>query len=82
MAEPVTGTREIAIPAEKVWAMVSDVSRMGEWSPENEGGSWLAGATGAQPGAEFRALNRLGKGKWKTWPRSWTPSPAAGSRSR
>jgi hypothetical protein len=46
--------------------MVSDVTRMGEWSPENEGGTWLGGATGPQPGAKFRGTNRIGKRKWKT----------------
>ena len=27
-------TIEIAAPAEKVWAIVSDLKRMGEWSPQ------------------------------------------------
>ena len=66
MAEPVSVTREIDAPAEQVWAMVSDVTRMGEWSPENEGSTWLRGATGPQPGATFRGTNRNGKKKWKT----------------
>jgi hypothetical protein len=39
---------------------------MGEWSPENEGGTWLGGASGPKPGARFRAANRVGKRKWKT----------------
>lgn len=46
--------------------MISDVTRMGEWSPENQGGEWLGGATAAKPGAKFRATNRLGKRSWKT----------------
>lgn len=46
--------------------MVSDVTRMGEWSPENEGGTWLGGATSAQTGAKFRGTNRRGNRKWKT----------------
>ncbi len=46
--------------------MVSDVTRMGEWSPENEGGAWLDDATAGQPGARFRATNRVGKRSWKT----------------
>jgi uncharacterized protein YndB with AHSA1/START domain len=66
MADEVSVTREIAAPAEQVWAMVSDVTRMGEWSPENEGAVWLGGATGAQVGAKFRGTNRIGKRKWKT----------------
>ena len=66
MAESVSVTREIAAPAETLWAMVSDVTRMGEWSPENEGGAWLDPATAAKPGARFRGKNRLGKHKWST----------------
>jgi len=66
MAEQVSVTREIGAPAERVWALVADVTRMGEWSPENEGGTWLGGATGPQPGAKFRATNRIGKRKWST----------------
>lgn len=66
MTEQVNVTREIGAPAEQVWAMVSDVTRMGEWSPENAGGTWLGDATGAQPGAKFRSTNRVGKRKWKT----------------
>jgi len=46
MAEQVSVTREIGASAERVWAMVSDVTRMGEWSPENEGGVWLGGRDG------------------------------------
>jgi len=30
-------TRDIAAPSEKVWALVTDLPRMGEWSPENAG---------------------------------------------
>jgi uncharacterized protein YndB with AHSA1/START domain len=66
VTEQVSVTREIGAPAERVWAMVSDVTRMGEWSPENEGATWLGGATGPQPGAKFRGTNRIGKRKWKT----------------
>jgi uncharacterized protein YndB with AHSA1/START domain len=66
MADQVSVTREIDAPAEQVWEMVADVTRMGEWSPENQGGIWLGGATGAQPGARFRGTNRLGKRSWKT----------------
>jgi uncharacterized protein YndB with AHSA1/START domain len=66
MAEQVSVTREIGAPADAVWAMVSDITRMGEWSPENEGGEWLGGATGPQPGATFRGTNRNGKKKWQT----------------
>jgi len=66
MADQVSVTREIAAPVERVWAMVSDVTRMSEWSPENVGARWLGGATGPQPGAKFRGTNRNGTKKWDT----------------
>ena len=64
MTKQVSVSREIAAPADTVWAMVSDVTRMGEWSPENVGGTWLDGATGPRPGARFRGTNQHGKRKW------------------
>jgi uncharacterized protein YndB with AHSA1/START domain len=66
MDEPVSVTRDIAAPAEAVWAMVSDVTRMGEWSPENQGAAWLGGATGPKPGAAFKGRNRNGRRAWST----------------
>ena len=46
MADQVSVTTEIAAPAEQVWAMIADVTRMGEWSPENRGGHVVAGRHG------------------------------------
>jgi hypothetical protein len=46
--------------------MVADLTRMGEWSPENEGVTWVRGATGPKPGATFSGANRNGKKKWST----------------
>jgi uncharacterized protein YndB with AHSA1/START domain len=66
MTNDVSVSCEISAPAEQVWAMVTDVTRMGEWSPENETAKWLGGATGAAPGAKFRGQNRNGKKKWNT----------------
>jgi uncharacterized protein YndB with AHSA1/START domain len=66
MTEQVSVTKDIAAPAETVWAMVSDVTRMGEWSPENESAEWLGNATGPHPGATFRGTNCNGKKKWQT----------------
>jgi uncharacterized protein YndB with AHSA1/START domain len=66
MPESVSVTTEIAAPPEKVYAMVADLTRMGEWSPENTGATWLGGATGAAPGARFKATNSAGKKEWST----------------
>lgn len=50
----------------RVWAMVSDLPRMGEWSPETTGGRWKDGATGPAVGAKFVGRNRLGVLRWST----------------
>ena len=55
----------IAASPETVYAMVSDITRMGEWSPENTGGEWLEGATGPAVGARFKGKNKR-KGGWST----------------
>ena len=34
-------TQDISAPAELVWALVTDLPRMGEWSPEHLGGEWV-----------------------------------------
>ena len=57
---------DINAPADKVWSMVTDLPRMGEWSPENQGGEWAKGATGAAVGAVFKGTNKNGKKQWST----------------
>jgi uncharacterized protein YndB with AHSA1/START domain len=66
MSNQVTVSRDIAAPAKLVWGMISDVTRMGEWSPENTGGAWRKGATGPSVGAAFSGENRNGSKQWKT----------------
>ena len=66
MSTRVSVTREVAAPAERVWALVSDLPRMGEWSPENRGGVWVKGSTGPVPGARFKGANRNGDKSWST----------------
>jgi hypothetical protein len=46
--------------APKVLAVLSDVTRVGEWSHECRGAEWLDGATTAAPGVRFRGRNRAG----------------------
>jgi hypothetical protein len=57
---------DIAAPADKVWSLVSDLPRMGDFSPENTGGRWIDGATGPSVGAKFRGTNRKGLRRWST----------------
>ncbi len=66
MSDQVSVTREITAPAARVWALVSDLPRMGEWSPENQGGIWVKGSTGPVPGARFKGENRNGDKSWST----------------
>lgn len=56
---------EIAAPPERVYDLVSDVTRMGEYSPECQRGEWL-GAAGPAVGARFRGRNRHGMYRWST----------------
>ena len=49
---------------EQVWAIISDVTRIGEWSHECQTAEWLGDAKGATPGARFRGGNKSGKMAW------------------
>lgn len=46
----------VAATPDQVYAVVSDLPRSGEWSPECRGGEWISGAPGAV-GAVFRGEN-------------------------
>jgi hypothetical protein len=64
-----TATGSVAIDGvapEQVWAVVSDVTRTGEWSPENTGGRWLGEARRPVEGARFVGHNRNGVFRWWT----------------
>jgi uncharacterized protein YndB with AHSA1/START domain len=50
-------------PRESVWRLVTDVTRYGEWSPENQGGRW-SGEPGL--GAVFKGTNKHGVMRWTT----------------
>jgi uncharacterized protein YndB with AHSA1/START domain len=62
-------TVRIAAPPDRVWDLVSDVTRIGEFSPETFEAQWLDGADGPRPGARFRGhVRRHGRGPvyWTT----------------
>ena len=59
-------TRRIAAPASTIWRLVSDVTRMGEWSPETTAATWSKGASGPTLGARFSGKNRNGRKTWST----------------
>src|SRR4051812_39502274 len=61
-------TVHIDAPPEKVFALVSDVTRIGDYSPETFDAEWLDGAVGPATGARFRGhVKRNGRG-----PTYWT----------
>jgi hypothetical protein len=66
MAYSTATSRDIAAPADKVWELVADLPRMGEWSPENAGGKWVKGATGPALGSVFKGTNKNGVRRWST----------------
>ncbi len=53
---------------EDVYALVADVTRTPEFSPEVVRCSWLDGATGPAVGARFEAVNKVRRGSWKNRP--------------
>ena len=67
---------DIAATPETVYALVSDITRMGEWSPECVRCSWTKGATGPSVGARFKATNKGGRGPaWFNTPRVTVAEP-------
>jgi hypothetical protein len=54
----------IDAPAERIWDMVADVTRMGEWSPECFRCRWVGSKKGPEVGARFVGFNRAG---WRVW---------------
>jgi uncharacterized protein YndB with AHSA1/START domain len=61
-------TIHMAAPPERIWDLVSDVTKIGRYSPETLEAEWLDGATGPAVGARFRGhVKRNGRG-----PMYWT----------
>lgn len=63
----VTGARVdlellLDVPAERMWELVTDVSRIGEWSPECIHAAPVGDGPVTTPGARFEARNRFGNG--------------------
>jgi len=60
---------EISAPPQRVYELVSDITRMGQWSPECYECRWAKGATGPAVGARFKAKNKGARGP------SWSSTP-------
>jgi hypothetical protein len=57
--ETLTASIEVRASAEQVYAVISDVTRIPEWSPETTRAQWLAPD-------RFEAWNRRRLGRWRT----------------
>ena len=60
-------TVHMAAPPERIWDLVSDVTRIGSYSPETFEAVWVEGATGPAVGAKFRGhvkRNGIGPVYW------------------
>ncbi len=57
--ETLTASTEVRASPERVYAVVADVTRIPEWSPETTRAEWLGPD-------RFRAWNRRRLGRWKT----------------
>ncbi len=53
-------------PAEAVWDLVADVTRMGEWSPECYSCRWFGKKREPVVGAHFVGFNKRGWARWFT----------------
>ena len=64
-------TQQIVINAdpERIYGLISDLPRMGEWSPECERVEWTGGSTTAAVGARFTGHNRGGPFRLMRWSR-------------
>jgi hypothetical protein len=59
----------IEAPAERIYALVADLPRMGEWSPECRRVEWLDGSTGPAEAATFIGHNQGGPAGLMKWSR-------------
>ncbi|HUS60799.1 MAG TPA: SRPBCC family protein [Acidimicrobiales bacterium] len=54
----------IGAPPEAVWAVIANVTRIGEWSGECRRCAWVGAPGAAVVGARFRGSNRRGGMRW------------------
>lgn len=66
MTPDIEVSREIAASREAVFAAITDITRMGEWSPETYAAEWNDGVEGPAVGAAFMGHNRAGDNEWTT----------------
>jgi uncharacterized protein YndB with AHSA1/START domain len=57
-------SRDIAASPEAVFAAITDITRMGEWSPETRRAEWNEGFDRAEVGAQYTGHNQNGDKEW------------------
>lgn len=66
MTPDLSVSRDIAAPPDAVFAALTDITRMGEWSPENYRCEWNDGHAEPAVDAMFTGHNRNGDHEWTT----------------
>ena len=66
MTKRIEISRDMAASPEQVYAAISDVTRMGEWSEECRSCEWHEGFEGPVVGATFDGHNEHGEHSWTT----------------
>ena len=68
----------IDAPADDVWSLLADPTRMGEWSPECQRVTWRGRVQTPAVGARFTGHNRNGWRRWNTVGKLVTYRPGEG----
>ena len=66
MGESNEVTVRVAAPPDAVYALIADLPRMGEWSPECYRCRWVGDTAQAADGARFKGYNKRGVRRWTT----------------
>ena len=66
MTPDISVSRDISASPSAVFAALTDITRMGEWSPECHSAEWNDGADGPAVGVKFTGHNRNGDKEWTT----------------
>ncbi|MDQ4086284.1 MAG: SRPBCC family protein [Actinomycetota bacterium] len=71
-----TESVHVAAEPEAVYALISDLPRMGSWSPECTGITWRGQVRAPVEGARFLGHNRRGAARWSTFGEVVAAEPA------
>ena len=61
MTPDIEVSRDIVASPEAVFAAITDITRMGEWSPETRSAEWNEGFDQAEVGAQYTGHNQNGE---------------------